>query len=350
MKVLISIFIGLLILVPSTALANENTVLFIESDTSNGSTEIVDSSQFQHVFEHLNGAVYHSTDQAAVGTSSILFNGNTNLLTPYTPDLELPGDFTIDCWLFWGRFRTGNYQFIAGNYGGGGWLLGLNDGTRKIAFWSAAHGSTYKFSETVIELNKWYHIAIVRAGTVFSMWIDGVMENEWEGAGPLGTSVVGLYLAGLSGGDARRFVGFMDNFRISNVALSDFSAPDTGAETVPLSLSFSASTIEGEAPLAVGFAIQGEGGVGEYVYSIDFGTGTTSSEGPTIPTEFTFQEPGVYTVIAAVLDALGVRVEKIIEITVTEPEPETCHVTFDFIENRLVIPCLEYQGGFTKRS
>jgi len=76
------------------------TVLLLHSDTTDGDTTFVDSSDSGHTVTAAGNA-QHSTAQAKFGNTSMYFDGNatTRLTLSDSSDFEFDGDFTIDFWV-----------------------------------------------------------------------------------------------------------------------------------------------------------------------------------------------------------------------------------------------------------
>ena len=80
--------------------ADEYTTLLILSDDSLEGSVFTDSSSAGHDV-YANGDVYHETDLAHIGTSSISFDGTGDYLeVPLHNDFNFgSSNFTIDCWV-----------------------------------------------------------------------------------------------------------------------------------------------------------------------------------------------------------------------------------------------------------
>ncbi|MCG8687942.1 MAG: Ig-like domain-containing protein, partial [Desulfobacterales bacterium] len=77
-----------------------NTVLLISSDTSDGDTEIVDSSSYSQIIVP-EGDVQHKTARQKFGASSIYFDGDGDKLSGILLGDTFTKDFfTVDCWIY----------------------------------------------------------------------------------------------------------------------------------------------------------------------------------------------------------------------------------------------------------
>ena len=179
----------------------------------------------------LFGTAKLSTGQAKFGDTSILFDGNSDFLTfPHSEsnDISGAGNWTVE--FFW-RFVDNNatqYQEIATK--GIGFQIYGNNGALSIAL-SANNTTTYFLSAnngTTLSDNTWYHIAAVKNGTAYNVYLNGTNEanldvtsssNVDTGTDPwcLGAYTSNSYYAN----------GYMDEFRVSHFAryTSNFTAP-----------------------------------------------------------------------------------------------------------------------------
>ena len=179
----------------------------------------------------LYGTAKLSTGQAKFGDTSILFDGNSDFATfPHSEsnDISGIGNWTVE---FYWRFVDNDatqYQEIATK--GVGFQLYANNGALAIAL-SASNNSTYFKSAsngTTLSDNTWYHIAVVKNGTGYKVYLDGTSEsnlavtsssNVDTGTSPwcLGAYTSNNYYAN----------GYMDEFRVSKFAryTGNFTAP-----------------------------------------------------------------------------------------------------------------------------
>ena len=179
----------------------------------------------------LYGTAKLSTGQAKFGDTSILFDGNSDFATfPHSESNDISGgnNWTVE---FYWRFVDNDatqYQEIATK--GVGFQLYANNGALAIAL-SASNNSTYfknASNGTTLSDNTWYHIAVVKNGTGYKVYLDGTSEsnlavtsssNVDTGTSPwcLGAYTSSSYYAN----------GYMDEFRVSKFAryTGNFTAP-----------------------------------------------------------------------------------------------------------------------------
>ena len=129
--------------------------------------------------------------------------------------------FTIDLWANFAA-TGGTSAFLADDEGGGSqykWIFWLNGSTLQLLLDTPAGNVTYigsaNFTPT---LGQWYHIALVRNGSAFLFYVDGILVSS-----DTSTVVVPAPNAQLTIGQAENgfyFSGWLDDIRIYNRALA----------------------------------------------------------------------------------------------------------------------------------
>lgn len=193
-----------------------NTLLLLHGE------DLTDASQYARVLT--NSGVTVSDAQSKFGGKSLYFNGAAKILLDAI-DFGA-GDFTVDWWEYVtssassARFCT-QYTTETANIKLGGILLGFA-GTAVYASsyistgaWDLISGANM-FSNT---LNTWVHWAAVRSGTTFTTYRNGVKFATVNISGAIVCdeqykTVIGDYRAG----DEEPFIGYIDEFRVSNIA------------------------------------------------------------------------------------------------------------------------------------
>jgi hypothetical protein len=138
------------------------------------------------------------------------------------------GDFTVE-W-FSNQTSSGGVQGI--------WRNSTNDATNAIGFWTVTQpggrltitlgngtSSNTILSNAVIPLNNWHHYAIVRNGTLFKLYVDGVAQTQTITSSIDLPAQVGIMQIGNAGGN---YNGYVTSFRIvkgTAVYTSDFTPP-----------------------------------------------------------------------------------------------------------------------------
>lgn len=209
-----------------TVLDDPNTLLLLHGE------DLTDASQYARVLT--NSGVTVSDAQSKFGGKSLYFNGQAKILLDAIDFGD--EDFTVDWWEYVtssassARFCT-QYTTETASIKLGGILLGFA-GTAVYASSDISTGAwdlisgVNMFSNT---LNTWVHWAAVRSGTTFTTYRNGVKFATANISGAIVCdeqykTVIGDYRAG----DEEPFIGYLDEFRISDVArwTADFVPPD----------------------------------------------------------------------------------------------------------------------------
>ena len=215
-------------------------ILQLPFDGSNGATSTSDLSNQNHTVT-FNGAQISSA-QSKFGGTSLLLDGSNDYLSiggsEWNSNLN-SGDFTVE---FWIRLDTlGDSRIITNYNGSNGW---------GVAMWSGGGGTNYfdgywysggwKYVQygvggssqyTTPSVDTWYHLAFVRDGNDWSLYLNGTLEGTRTGlSGNITSSSLGALELG------RRYLGdqyvdgYIDDLRITKGLArytSNFTPPTT---------------------------------------------------------------------------------------------------------------------------
>src|SRR5204863_504521 len=115
----------------------------------------------------------------------------------------------------------GSRVFIAKDEGGGQthkWLFWLNNGQLQFLIGDGASGTSLGSGTFSPALNRWYHVAVSRSGSLFSFYVDGVLSSTGTSA-----AAIPAISASLTIGQAENLYflgGQEDEVTIYNRALS----------------------------------------------------------------------------------------------------------------------------------
>lgn len=142
------------------------------------------------------------------------------------------GDFTIECWVNPSNFTALQYIAAQGNITTTAcWALAINTSGQFVYYLSSA-ATTFNIAAGIVggtlTANVWHHIALVRNGSTFTPYVNGIPGISTINAATIFTSSDSLYL-GTTGALANRFTGYLTNFRIVKgvgVYTGPFSTPN----------------------------------------------------------------------------------------------------------------------------
>ena len=196
---------------PLTAITNTKFLL-------NPEPSISDLSQSSEI-TCVGDAATSTTQVKFAGTKSIYLDGTGDYLqisnvkdswiSGYT------GDYTIEFWWYPTNVSVGSYQEIltAGVgfqlyiFNGGGLSLALSDNNSSPYFW---HPTEF---HTMVN-NTWQHIAVVRNGNVYTVYVGGVSKATTTDTDLINTGTDPIQL-GISGGSLYPAVGYFQDLRVT---------------------------------------------------------------------------------------------------------------------------------------
>lgn len=205
------------------------TKLLLHGNGADASTVIVDETAKAVT---VVGNAQLDTAQQKFGSGSILFDGTGDYLTLVdSADWAFgTGDFTIDLWARWNNAATGDFcgQRVDAN---NEWWFYWNPNA--IAFYQISGGVTnITFNNAFVPtVNTWYHIAVVRSGNTWRMFVNGVqIGTDHTEADSMADMASVLYIGTQwNGASVNAFNGWIDEFRISKGIArwtANFTPPD----------------------------------------------------------------------------------------------------------------------------
>lgn len=150
-----------------------------------------------------------SSDQKRYGDYSAYFNGST-YLNLYGVQGAIPKAWTIEFWIYPTSLSSNTNVFTMTDFiiqvqttG----TVSVVTGTRVVVF-----NSYPSYYQNVVTINNWTHLALVCSGTDYKMFING--KIAYYGLSSTAISPSSLYNSITLGSS---FVGYIDDFRISNI-------------------------------------------------------------------------------------------------------------------------------------
>ena len=241
---------------------DSNTKVLLHFDGADASTVITDANVggSAHTWTAAGNAQI-DTGAARFGASSLLCDGVGDwITTPDSADFALgSGDFTIDFW-FNCNEPVGLVRNMTGQCDNGStipstsfYILRRADGrigtiVASGPLTTASCVSTALYSDTINP--GWHHLAFVRNGANFLLFIDGVQDGFTQLSGALNNSSNALSIGAQGEVTINSWKGWIDEFRISNVArwITTFIPPGAAyfnAGGTPCGL-YCARTLSGE--------------------------------------------------------------------------------------------------------
>lgn len=262
----------------SKGFIDSNTVLMLHCDGLDTGTTFTDSSQSSHVVTAVNQA-QTSTTLPKFGTASCLLDGSGDRLSiPDSTDFDYgTGDFTIEAWLK--KNVAGNADnFYRQDGGTEDFEIEAGHNETQLLVNSTVSGLTLNITGEHYDVQadgEWYHIAIVRSGSTFYIFQNGILRETDTDANATTVAAAALLLGGNGTTD---YDGNMDEIRIQKGAAiwtRDFDVPTTAYESPEPSIS-SVAPDEGFAIGGTSITVSGAGFI-TGLTSVTFGGDTASS-------------------------------------------------------------------------
>ncbi len=164
-----------------------------------------------------NGNAQIDTAQSKYGGAAGLFDGTGDYIsTPDHADFDFgAGDFTIEAWIRVNAFASGAGIVAKGTSGVDGYTLSLTNVSpyQKIVLFMTSLGKVIE-GTTSLASATWYHIALVRKGNVFTLYLNGVSEGSYTSSASL-TASGDEVRAGVARDGTSFFNGHLDDLRIT---------------------------------------------------------------------------------------------------------------------------------------
>ena len=167
-----------------------------------------------------NNSVSIDTSTKQYGTGSMYMTGGQYLTIPYSTGFNFPGDFTIE---FWARPNTqsGAGASVFGNYsswGSGSGALQIFAKHSPGQKWLIAFNGAFPFiTGPDIIVGSWSHIALVRSGSTFTLYVNGVASGTNTSSQTVsGTSDnIRIGTASDEVGGGYNYSGYLDDYRVT---------------------------------------------------------------------------------------------------------------------------------------
>ncbi len=202
-----------------------DTISNLHFEGENGSKTITDTTGRTWTS---NGNAKISTANYIEGSSSLYLDGTvgTNISTPYDATaFDMTNDYTIDMWVSFDDVTKVKQGLFGRNDWMGVHLEYQEVGDRKLRLFCgdgswmySAYGVPGQKTDWVN--NKWYHIAWVKKGSTYRVFVDGQIDIEYTAPG-VPSNPNYPFIIGNSNDQNRAFKGYIDGFRLTKAALWD---------------------------------------------------------------------------------------------------------------------------------
>ncbi len=172
-----------------------------------------------------------STDQAKFGGASALFDGAGDYLSvPDSADWAFgANNFTVDFWVGFNASTNDQMLYAQGTNSTAAQQLYVRFSDSTLNF-VLNGGTSFVHQWTWLPaLNTWYHVALVRSGSSWYAFVNGVSLGTKTSSASIG-DYTGAFIIGANYNVAGNFLnGYLDEFRVSSLArwTANFTAPSS---------------------------------------------------------------------------------------------------------------------------
>jgi len=193
----------------------DNVSLLLHMDGTNGSTTFTDSGP--NALTVTSSSATISTTQSKYGGSSGYFGGSSYIVANNALLNISTGDFTVEGWIYFNTVASG--QQPVSIYSGTSISFAIftaSSGT--LNYYLSSNGSSWNLASGVlmgsVATSGWYHFAIVRNGSVFTPYLNGVSGTNTTSASNLNSQQ--QFVAGASPNFSTGwFNGYLDDLRVT---------------------------------------------------------------------------------------------------------------------------------------
>ena len=213
-------------LIPTMFGNDQYTKLLLHCDGADTSTTFTDSAAGSAAKTvTANGNAQVDTAQSKFGGASCLLDGTGDYLSiPTSTDFDFAaGDFTIDFWVRPNALSGHNGLVSINNAAltSGGWFIEFDNAGAPAAplrayFTYTDSTTSDTFATGGFSTGTWYHIAIVRSGSNFYMFVDGVQRGTWSSAKTVKDAPNGMVVGrGYTDSNSSYTNGWIEELRIT---------------------------------------------------------------------------------------------------------------------------------------
>lgn len=198
-------------------MAKEITSLLLNFNGANNSTTFIDKLG-QTVTPY--GDVKISTAQSKFGGSSAYFDGVGDYLEVTKSNNDRAWDFsttdwTLECWVY--PLDTNERSIFVSRSGLYSTFILFTTGGKFAGYASSGSGWNISITgSTTFSINQWYHLAFVRYGSLFILFVNGQVDGTGVYSGSLMNLIQPLIIGKDPTSNYANWYGYIDSFKLTN--------------------------------------------------------------------------------------------------------------------------------------
>jgi len=167
-----------------------------------------------------------STTQSQIGGASIRLGANGDIIKPTSRtdlgDIMFDGDYTIEAFVRHDAVNSVDYIFSnrKTTFGAFGWVVSMRGDVAgdPFQYLGSGHGNPTINHQNGASTNTWYHVALVKASNIITLYVDGVASTTtYDATGDSYADGDQLWF-GSNGATSTQMIGYMDEIRVSDTA------------------------------------------------------------------------------------------------------------------------------------
>lgn len=188
----------------------DNVVFLLHGQGADASTVFTDLSQYGRPVSAA-GAAQNDTDISVGDTPSIKFDANGNyLVRDYGYELNISGsagpDFCMEAYVYCTNLTAGINQIFGRRRNSDNYILQIDaSGNLNFSTFSGTSGTTRLSVPSGMSNNTVHHVAVIRVGTTYYGFVDGVLKGSNTQASGAGVSSTALLIGESENDQATRF-------------------------------------------------------------------------------------------------------------------------------------------------
>ncbi len=183
--------------------------LHLAGQGADGSTVFTDRSPTDRQMSAV-GSAQNDTGVSVNGTPSILLGADgTYVLGEYSSDLDISATAPDFCMEAYGTLTTiaaVNNQIFGRRRDSGQFIMDVDSGNLRFLTFNSTTGTVRLTVAAGLSINTVYHFCVIRVGTTYYGFIDGVLKGSaTSGAGTVSSSTIGILVGDSETGQATRY-------------------------------------------------------------------------------------------------------------------------------------------------